>query len=111
MGFGILGLDALFITPPLILDLAIDRPEDLGLAAATSGRDVLVVGPAPDVRGVESGIYLYLFDLTGNLLDEPLRLETAGSMECTVTAFWEGDAYAIIWSDEGGLMYQRYLVQ
>jgi hypothetical protein len=111
MGFSILGLDALFITPPTILDLAIDRNDDAGLAAATSGRDVLVVGTAPDERGVESGYYLYLFDFTGNLLNEPLRLETAHSMTCTVTPFWEGDAYALLWSDEGGLMYQRFLVQ
>ena len=84
----------------------------MGLSAATSGTDVLVAGPAPDERGVESGTYLYLFDLTGSLLDDPLRMDIADNLiGCTATVFWEGDAYAIIWSEDGGLMYQRYRVE
>ena len=48
MCFTILGLDALVITPPTILDLAIERDDEMGLSAATSGTDVLVAGPTPD---------------------------------------------------------------
>jgi len=72
---------------------------------------VLIVGPAPDERGVEPGTYLYLFDLTGNLMVDPLRMEFVLEMACSATVFWEGDAYAVLWAENGGLMYQRFSVE
>jgi hypothetical protein len=110
MGFALLGLDGRFIVSPTILDLAFERYDEMGLSAASSGTHVLVAGPPPDARGVVSGTYLYLFDLAGNLLDEPQRLEPTLEAEYTASVFWEGDAYAVLWNEDGGIMYRRYRV-
>lgn len=111
IGYCLMGLDGEFIVPPMATEFEVESYDEEGLAAASSGSDILVVGPTPNERGAEFGTYLYLLDLAGNPLDEPVRLEPLLELEASTTVFWEGDAYALIWNENEGIWYRRYRVE
>ena len=110
VGFCTLTGDGTFVIPPSSTGLAIERYDEMGFYAAYSGTDILLVAPPPDERGAERGTHLYLFDLEGNLLNEPVKLVADSDWPFAARVFWEGDAYAVIWGRDGGLYYQRFLV-
>jgi hypothetical protein len=111
VGFCTLAADGTFVLEPASTVVEIERRDEMGFYAATSGTDILLVAPPPDERGAESGTHLYLFDLEGNLLNEPLKLVPDSDWAFAARVFWEGDAYALIWNMDGGLYYRRYLVE
>lgn len=83
-----------------------------GMQSASSGMNILVQAPG---LGEEHRAppYLYLLDTAGRALGAS-NLSTEPWLEShnvTIGVFWEGDAYAVLWTKVEGVMYRRFRVE
>jgi len=106
VGYAVVSTDGEFLVSPHLTGISIRTC--YGLYSSTSGDDILIIAWLPGSEGYSA----ILLDLLGNQLSEPVDVDPDGGMlDAGVATFWEGDAYSVLWMEDRGVKYRRFLVE
>jgi len=110
--YGLISTDDTVVVPVRPIDVAASEPPIYMPVAVCSGEFLLVASTS--TGEMNAPIYLHLLDLTGEAVSPPLLVSTmtteeGGTGYCP-RLFWEGDAFAALWTRHRDLFYQRFVV-